>query len=55
MAQTVERMGRLDIVVANAGLCDWQTVAELSAELWERHRRRQPARLLQHLPRRRRA
>jgi NAD(P)-dependent dehydrogenase (short-subunit alcohol dehydrogenase family) len=34
--ETVERMGRLDIVVANAGLCDWQTVAELSAELWER-------------------
>ena len=29
-------MGRLDIVVANAGLCDWQTVAELSAELWDR-------------------
>jgi NAD(P)-dependent dehydrogenase (short-subunit alcohol dehydrogenase family) len=36
MAETVERMGRLDIVVANAGLCDWQTVADLSAELWER-------------------
>jgi NAD(P)-dependent dehydrogenase (short-subunit alcohol dehydrogenase family) len=36
MAQTVERMGRLDIVVANAGLCDWQDVADLSAELWER-------------------
>jgi meso-butanediol dehydrogenase/(S,S)-butanediol dehydrogenase/diacetyl reductase len=36
MAQTVERMGGLDIVVANAGLCDWETVAELSAGLWER-------------------
>ena len=36
MAGTVERMGRLDIVVANAGLCDWQTVSELSAELWDR-------------------
>ena len=36
MAETVERMGRLDIVVANAGLCDWQTVADLSAELWDR-------------------
>jgi NAD(P)-dependent dehydrogenase (short-subunit alcohol dehydrogenase family) len=36
MAETVERMGRLDIVVANAGLCDWETVAEMSAGLWER-------------------
>ncbi len=36
MAETAERMGRLDIVVANAGLCDWQTVSELSAELWDR-------------------
>jgi NAD(P)-dependent dehydrogenase (short-subunit alcohol dehydrogenase family) len=36
MAETVERMGRLDIVVANAGLCDWQTVADLSADLWDR-------------------
>ena len=36
MAETAERMGRLDIVVANAGLCDWQTVADLSAELWDR-------------------
>jgi NAD(P)-dependent dehydrogenase (short-subunit alcohol dehydrogenase family) len=36
LAQTVEQMGRLDIVVANAGLCDWQDVSELSAELWER-------------------
>jgi NAD(P)-dependent dehydrogenase (short-subunit alcohol dehydrogenase family) len=36
MAQALERMGRLDIVVANAGLCDWETVADLSAELWER-------------------
>jgi meso-butanediol dehydrogenase / (S,S)-butanediol dehydrogenase / diacetyl reductase len=36
MAETVERMGRLDIVVANAGLCDWQTVSDLSAELWDR-------------------
>ena len=29
-------MGRLDIVVANAGVCDWQTVAEMSADLWDR-------------------
>lgn len=36
MAETVERMGRLDIVVANAGLCDWQTVADLTADLWNR-------------------
>jgi NAD(P)-dependent dehydrogenase (short-subunit alcohol dehydrogenase family) len=36
MAETVERMGRVDIVVANAGLCDWQTVAEMSADLWDR-------------------
>ena len=36
MAETVERMGRLDIVVANAGLCDWQTVTDLTAELWDR-------------------
>jgi NAD(P)-dependent dehydrogenase (short-subunit alcohol dehydrogenase family) len=36
MAQTVERMGRVDIVVANAGLCDWETVADMSAGLWER-------------------
>ena len=36
MAQAVERMGRLDIVVANAGVADWQTVADLSAEVWER-------------------
>jgi NAD(P)-dependent dehydrogenase (short-subunit alcohol dehydrogenase family) len=36
MAQTVERMGRLDIVVANAGVCDWQTVADMSADLWDR-------------------
>jgi NAD(P)-dependent dehydrogenase (short-subunit alcohol dehydrogenase family) len=36
IAETVERMGRVDIVVANAGLCDWQTVAEMSAELWDR-------------------
>jgi meso-butanediol dehydrogenase/(S,S)-butanediol dehydrogenase/diacetyl reductase len=36
MAQTVARMGRLDIVVANAGLCDWETVADMSAELWDR-------------------
>ena len=36
MAQTVERMGRLDVVVANAGVCDWETVADMSAELWDR-------------------
>jgi len=36
MAQTVERMGRLDIVVANAGVCDWQNVADMSADLWDR-------------------
>jgi NAD(P)-dependent dehydrogenase (short-subunit alcohol dehydrogenase family) len=36
LAETAERMGRVDIVVANAGLCDWQTVAEMSADLWER-------------------
>jgi NAD(P)-dependent dehydrogenase (short-subunit alcohol dehydrogenase family) len=36
MTQAVERMGRLDIVVANAGLCDWQEVADLTPELWER-------------------
>jgi NAD(P)-dependent dehydrogenase (short-subunit alcohol dehydrogenase family) len=36
MAQTVERMGRLDIVVANAGVCDWETVAEMSPDLWDR-------------------
>lgn len=36
MAQTVERMGRLDIVVANAGVCDWETVADMSADLWDR-------------------
>jgi NAD(P)-dependent dehydrogenase (short-subunit alcohol dehydrogenase family) len=36
MAETVERMGRIDIVVANAGLCDWETVAEMSADLWGR-------------------
>jgi NAD(P)-dependent dehydrogenase (short-subunit alcohol dehydrogenase family) len=36
MAETVERLGRVDIVVANAGLCDWQTVAEMSADLWDR-------------------
>jgi NAD(P)-dependent dehydrogenase (short-subunit alcohol dehydrogenase family) len=36
MAQTVEQMGRLDIVVANAGVCDWQRVADMTAELWAR-------------------
>ena len=36
MQQTVERLGRLDIVVANAGVCDWETVAEMSADLWDR-------------------
>ena len=36
MAETAERMGRVDIVVANAGVCDWQTVAGLTAELWDR-------------------
>jgi NAD(P)-dependent dehydrogenase (short-subunit alcohol dehydrogenase family) len=36
IAETAARMGRVDIVVANAGVCDWQTVADLSAELWER-------------------
>jgi NAD(P)-dependent dehydrogenase (short-subunit alcohol dehydrogenase family) len=36
MAQTVERMGRLDIVVANAGVADWQPVAGMSADLWDR-------------------
>jgi NAD(P)-dependent dehydrogenase (short-subunit alcohol dehydrogenase family) len=36
MAETAERMGRLDIVVANAGVCDWQKVADMSAALWER-------------------
>ena len=36
MAQAVVRMGRLDIVVANAGVADWQTVADLSADVWDR-------------------
>jgi NAD(P)-dependent dehydrogenase (short-subunit alcohol dehydrogenase family) len=36
MAQTVECLGRLDIVVPNAGLCDWENVADLSTGLWER-------------------
>jgi NAD(P)-dependent dehydrogenase (short-subunit alcohol dehydrogenase family) len=36
MQQTVERLGRLDIVVANAGVCDWETVAEMSADQWDR-------------------
>jgi L-rhamnose 1-dehydrogenase len=36
MIQAAERMGRVDIVVANAGVCDWQTVAGLTAELWDR-------------------
>jgi NAD(P)-dependent dehydrogenase (short-subunit alcohol dehydrogenase family) len=36
MAETVARMGRLDIVAANAGVCDWQRVSEMSAEFWER-------------------
>jgi meso-butanediol dehydrogenase/(S,S)-butanediol dehydrogenase/diacetyl reductase len=36
MAQAVERMGRLDIVVANAGVADWQTVADMTAEVWDR-------------------
>lgn len=36
MEQTVERLGRLDIVVANAGVCDWETVAEMSADRWDR-------------------
>jgi NAD(P)-dependent dehydrogenase (short-subunit alcohol dehydrogenase family) len=36
MAGAVARLGRLDIVVANAGVCDWQTVAEMSADLWNR-------------------
>jgi NAD(P)-dependent dehydrogenase (short-subunit alcohol dehydrogenase family) len=36
VAQTVERMGRLDIVAANAGVCDWQRVSEMSADVWDR-------------------
>ena len=36
MAQAVERMGRLDIVVANAGVADWQPVADMSADVWDR-------------------
>jgi NAD(P)-dependent dehydrogenase (short-subunit alcohol dehydrogenase family) len=36
MAQAVERMGRLDIVVANAGVADWQKVADMTADLWNR-------------------
>jgi NAD(P)-dependent dehydrogenase (short-subunit alcohol dehydrogenase family) len=36
MAKTVEGMGRLDIVVANAGVADWQTVADMSADVWDR-------------------
>jgi L-rhamnose 1-dehydrogenase len=36
MTEAADRLGRVDIVVANAGVCDWQTVADLSAELWER-------------------
>ena len=36
MTQTAECMGRVDVVVANAGVCDWQTVADLSADLWDR-------------------
>jgi L-rhamnose 1-dehydrogenase len=36
IAQAAERMGRVDIVVANAGVCDWQAVADLSADLWDR-------------------
>ncbi len=35
MQQTVERLGRLDVVVANAGVCDWETVAEMSADRWD--------------------
>jgi L-rhamnose 1-dehydrogenase len=36
IAEAAERMGRVDIVVANAGVCDWQTVADLSADVWDR-------------------
>jgi NAD(P)-dependent dehydrogenase (short-subunit alcohol dehydrogenase family) len=36
VAETVGIMGRVDIVAANAGIADWQTVAELEADLWER-------------------
>jgi len=36
MDQAVTQLGRLDIVVANAGVCDWQAVAEMSADLWDR-------------------
>jgi NAD(P)-dependent dehydrogenase (short-subunit alcohol dehydrogenase family) len=36
VAETVEIMGRVDIVAANAGIADWQTVAELEADLWDR-------------------
>jgi NAD(P)-dependent dehydrogenase (short-subunit alcohol dehydrogenase family) len=36
VSETVERMGRVDIVAANAGVAGWQAVADLDAELWQR-------------------
>lgn len=36
VAETVARLGRVDIVVANAGVADWAPLAELEADLWDR-------------------
>lgn len=35
VAETIEQFGRLDIVVANAGVLSWGRIAEMSAEQWD--------------------
>lgn len=36
VAETVERFGRLDLFVANAGVQTWQKLADVTPEWWER-------------------
>jgi NAD(P)-dependent dehydrogenase (short-subunit alcohol dehydrogenase family) len=35
VAETVERLGRLDVFVANAGVARWQTPSELTRDDWD--------------------
>ncbi|KAF7324538.1 hypothetical protein MKEN_00494700 [Mycena kentingensis (nom. inval.)] len=36
VAQVVETHGSLDVMVANAGICPWFTLADISVEEWDR-------------------
>ena len=31
----VERLGHIDVVVANAGILNWGEVADITAEMWQ--------------------